>query len=665
MTQRTDDEMLTDVKRLLAHCAGFEGSAETQARLDALNYYFQRERGDEIAGRSRVVSGDVSAMVEANLSQMLEAFRGESLVEFRATDADDEDQAHLEADVCTELIMGDNNGYIQLAAAIKDALLLRNGVMEVGAEIKTVVEIERLQNTTPEALALLEEGELKAKIIERDDRAGTATIRVTAERKSFIAEAFPLEEFLYTKGWHSLDLQDIPCCGRYKILPRSDLIALGFDKKKVEELPKAASRNLVEAGRNPFSEFADRLGADESQDPVELYRVYFLADRDGDGISERLKMCFSGNTVLSLEEVALVPFAAGTAILAPHRFEGISLYDKLRQIQDVNTGLERGLLDNMNTATKNRTAGLDGAVNKDDIDNGRADGHIRISRSAGDVRSALMAFSVPDLSQGILMNLEHQRSRRSEMGGAALELSTGNMQLNERLGSEGVDRMYSVMEQLASMMTNIAAQTLLRSLFLLTHATLRANYDEPFDIKINGRWETANPSEWKARHSCIVKPGMSPGERTRLANTLLQMLDMQMKLAESGLDDVLVDVEGFYKNLMDWARTMGVPNPQQYLIDPQSDASKQAALGKQKTAAELRAAQQRLMDQAMQIEQLGVSVKKYQSDQETQWKYFNSVLGAEIKEAEISGRGIVDIIKAKLDGQTAARAAATAESAVE
>jgi hypothetical protein len=41
-----------------------------------------RARGDEVPGRSQVVSGDLSSMVEANMAQMLESFSSDNIVEF-------------------------------------------------------------------------------------------------------------------------------------------------------------------------------------------------------------------------------------------------------------------------------------------------------------------------------------------------------------------------------------------------------------------------------------------------------------------------------------------------------------------------------------------------------------------------------------------------------
>jgi hypothetical protein len=103
------------------------------------------------------------------------------------------------------------------------------------------------------------------------------------------------------------------------------------------------------------------------------------------------------------------------------------------------------------------------------------------------------AFAVPDTSANILANIEHMRRVRSEMGGATLDMATGQMQLNDRLGSMGLDRAYSVMEQLAAFMTRVLANTLIRGMYLVAHETLRTQWPQPIQFKRGNMWVETNP----------------------------------------------------------------------------------------------------------------------------------------------------------------------------
>src|SRR5690348_4029738 len=113
----TKDEILAHAREQLRLSAGWSGDTAATEREKALNAYFMRPRGDERVGRSRVVSGSISAMVDSNLAQMLEAFSSDDIGEFEALGAADEPQAQLESDVVTHLVMKGGNGFIELGKA--------------------------------------------------------------------------------------------------------------------------------------------------------------------------------------------------------------------------------------------------------------------------------------------------------------------------------------------------------------------------------------------------------------------------------------------------------------------------------------------------------------------------------------------------------------------
>lgn len=665
MAKMTLEEIGTEINLRLRQCAGFGNDVFQKARVDALKYYHQRKRGDEIEGRSGVVAGDVSASVEANLAQMMDAYTTDNVVEFDPIDADDEEAAQLETDAVVYFVMSRQNGFLHLLAACKDALLLRNGVMKVWVENEKTTETRTFENVPEEALSEFSADE----IVAYND--GVLTIRQTNQRKELKSEAVAIENFYYLQDEDNFDLQYTSFCAERHVDARSRLIELGHDKKIVAGLksnPAAASLMRPDSyARNPGGSIdpAPKL-LDSSQDLIEWYECYAYMDIDGDGVAERVMVAYvdAEKTVLKSQAVSLVPFATGVTLLTPHRLTGISDYDKLRQTQDEHTGLKRGLYDNVNTVTKNRIAYLDGRVNVDDVSDGRTNGAMRVSANAGveDVRAAVMAFSVPDNSGNILANIEALKRERTELGGASLDMATGQMQIGgERMGSQGLDRAYSVAEQLAAHKTKVFAATLLRNLFLLAHATLRENFATPVPIKRQGKWLSPIPAKWPRRHCVTVKVGMSPGERQRKSSALMQILNSQVQLAGQGMDEVLVNVVGFYRTLMDWARINDVLNPEQYFIDPTSPEALKAFANKRAAQQAAKQKQDALMTQAVDIEKIRVALDRYVADQETVFKYWNAVLQAQIKEAEIVGDATTKLVTAKHGAAPNAKSNGTTE----
>jgi hypothetical protein len=201
------------------------------------------------------------------------------------------------------------------------------------------------------------------------------------------------------------------------------------------------------------------------------------------------------------------------------------------------------------------------------------------------------------------------------------------------------------MEQLAALLMQNIAATLIRSAFLLAHATLREHWTTPVPIKRNGEWFSPTPSEWPERRRVTVKVGLSPGERQRKKDALAFTLNSQLQLAEKGLDGILVDAPRFYRTLMDWSRTAELQNPEQYWINPATEPAQQAAQQKAQQSALGEQMQRQLMQQAVGLEQLRVALDKYKADQRAQFDYFKTLLESDIKEAQIVADVAADLIK--------------------
>jgi len=673
----TNAELLASLRSQLIQCAGFESDDLATDRKHAFDYYFQRPNGTEVQGRSTVVSGDVSAVVEANLAAMMEAFSSPNIARFDAVGPEDEDQAALESDAVVDFVMRRNNGRWQLAQAIKDTLLLRNGWVKVWAEEERTAQIEEYRGVEPEAVdALINRPGIECRVLTYDD--GYLKLRCIYTTKRFRAEAVAPENVLYPKQYDGCDfraLQEIPFIAERHIDTRSDLKKRGFNAAAVDRAQAVRSDNYADSNaRNPRSDGTVGPGVDKSTELVEWWEVYALVD-GGDGIAERLMVCTDRTfTELFLKRsVSLVPYATGQCFIAPHRLTGISLWDKTRQVQDINTALQRALLDNVQATSKNRVAYLDGRVNPDDISDGRVNGAIRVKASVSRVSDAVMPFGVPDTSQGIREAIQHQRQIRTELAGSSLDMQAGELQVSKQVGSLGLDRAFSVAEQLSAHMTQNVADTLIRSVFLLAHATLREHFTVPVEIKrSSGRWQTVVPSEWRPREQLTVNIGMSPGERSRRLTALSELVRVYLTLSQEGLDDVLVNVTGFYDLLLEWARVAEIPNPERYFIDPLSRASLEAQERKRAEAQALEQQQQQLVAQAVEIEKLKTAFDKYKADMDAAIEVWAKKVDAAIEYAKLGQDAdkavlntIVPIAKELANGRTNGRAQSAQESSAE
>lgn len=646
MSADEQKQLSEQLKRMLVHCVGFDGDELAESRKDSYDYYFQRPRGDEVVGRSSIVTGDVSAMTEGNLALMTEPLLNKRIAEFCAYDAEDEEQANLESDCVQWMLFKRENGFIELTSAIKDALQLRNSVVKIYVDKRTHKKQIRRSNVQPEIIHEVLDQIGETKVHKFDPETGELSATLTKTTRKFRVESIAPENFLYPKDWNRQDLDGVPFVAERHVEARATLIERGFPKSKVAQLRRWNNPfQAASDARLPRSMTPNSMPIDKSQELVEWYEAYVKMD-DGEGASELRRICFSDQFILEDEPSELICYATGVAIINPHTFMGISLFDKIKWVQDSTTALTRALMDNLNATNKNRTAHLDGVCEEQDITDGRTNGSIRVNpQLVQDVRQAVMAFGVPDTSANILANLDHFRSVRSESGGAALDLATGQMQLNDRVGSQGLDRAYSVMESLALFMTRIIANTLVRSMYLIAHETLRTAWNEPIKFKRGNKWVETNPSKWRVRESVEVNLGKSLNERARESAVLERLLDRQAFLASVGMEEILVDVTSYHAALDKWLRINDIENPEKYMIDPRSDKAIEAMNRKAQASQAQQQKQDALLNQAVALEQVRAALEKYRVDVETQFKYYAEVLNAQIEEAKITTGAVVEIRK--------------------
>ena len=295
------------IKTQLQHCEGFDGDSVSQAREQALDYYFQRARGDEVIGRSAVVSGDVSAMVEATLAQMMEAFSSDRICDFDPLDVDDEQQAQLESEAVQYFVMGRENGFMELLSAIKEALLLRNGVIKIEAIDKTVRRTRRFGNVEPAALPdMLAPDEVKKHRYDEDTQELSLTIETT--RREFSMQSIPLENFVYSAEWDRPTLEGIPVCAVRHLDTRAEVTScFPKAKSKIDALtPHKHDLKGESNARNPRGNIKPNAAVDKSQELVEWYETYIrLGGSSGADELHRVSISYVDGVIL--EDVP-VPF---------------------------------------------------------------------------------------------------------------------------------------------------------------------------------------------------------------------------------------------------------------------------------------------------------------------------------------------------------------------
>ncbi len=167
-----------DLKALLSAEKADALSAMDAAKLSeererAMNYYNGDVSADmpTVTDRSKAVSYDVSDTVESLMPVLMEIFAGgDEVVKFAPVSEEDEDQAEQETAYINHVYNQKNPGTLITYSWMKDALLLKNGIVKVSWRVEKSEERETFYDQPDDVYALIAADE-EVEIVEHTEHA--------------------------------------------------------------------------------------------------------------------------------------------------------------------------------------------------------------------------------------------------------------------------------------------------------------------------------------------------------------------------------------------------------------------------------------------------------------------------------------------------------------
>src|SRR5690348_10019820 len=127
-----ETELLSIIESEEANCLSTTSGALSEQRRQAMQYYYGQPYGNEVDGRSQVVTTEVKDAVEGILPSLMKIFTSsDEIVRFDAQNPDDEQAAQQATDYLNYLFSRKNNGFVVLYCLFKDALLQKTGFAKV------------------------------------------------------------------------------------------------------------------------------------------------------------------------------------------------------------------------------------------------------------------------------------------------------------------------------------------------------------------------------------------------------------------------------------------------------------------------------------------------------------------------------------------------------
>ena len=581
----TEDDIKSIVASEMSNCVSDE---LLNTKRDAMRYFNgELPAPSGIMGRSSVVSTDVADAVEWLLPNIVESLTGKA-VKFQPMSAQDEQQAELETDLTHFAFSEDNNGYLNLYEAAKDALLTGVGIWKIYFDDTPERVVERYAGIDENQLqALLADPMLEVSEIERSETDGTSVTaaRITRQGKVRV-EAVPAEEFRVNDDADSLDLKEARFVAHTTRRSASDLLASGYDPETIEE----AAFDHLEREQDNYHMVSD---LDDSQKLIVVTEAYLKMDINEDGIGEMCKVTFVGESdpshILDIEEIAEIPFVAMSAIPMPHKFQGMSVYDRLKQVQDTKTAVLRSTLDSFYQSVNRIKVVQEGAVNLDDLLVNRPGGIIRAKGM-----NAVQELGGTFFGGEALQLLQYADTQKDSRVGVSPDMA-GQSNLVNQESAHGVERLQSAKEMLVGLMIRSIAETGIRPAYRLIRDLMVRYQNVSVPYKFRGQWMNVDPSTWGERSRMTVCVGTGAADDQTKIMGLQHMLGVQQAMLQDPSQN-LVDYGKIYNTLDSISNMSDLGEAEKFFYNPNSQEGQQFSQGKQQQ-------QQQQQQEMMQKEQ--------------------------------------------------------------
>jgi len=358
MPKPTHDDLVRMIRQDIEAAQSVTDTEATQNER-IYQYYRGKTMGNEIDGRSKIVSTDVFETVEWLVPALMDIFSPESgFPILEPVGPEDVEPAESMTQLVQYQFWRQNGGEEIIRKAIKDCLMYRPGGIIKYAWHKS----EGLKKTAWTDVP----GEYLEHMNEENGYVVTSSTfngigyDVEGYRKFLEYDGprfwnLPPWEFL--RHPNAVNVKDSAFCAHKKRCTVDYVRRLGKDgyfknyERAIEESTKPPSDDMLETRIYTTDNLSrdEEPTTDEARQEVYLYEVYGLYDSDGSGVLENLKIYLLGNTILRMDEnpYGTAPFIVLRDIEDTHKFSGIPMAELVEDLQRLRTFLIRQMADNM------------------------------------------------------------------------------------------------------------------------------------------------------------------------------------------------------------------------------------------------------------------------------------------------------------------------------
>tara|TARA_R100001086_G_scaffold90352_2_gene44507 strand:- start:625 stop:2655 length:2031 start_codon:yes stop_codon:yes gene_type:complete len=646
----TEDELVSQLNSEIQGATGYANTELSNQREDAMKYYLGEPFGNEIDGRSEIVTTDVRDTVEYIMPSLMRIFTTHNnIAEFEPQGPEDVQMAEQATSYVNYVFNKQNNGFKVLYDAFKDALISKTGVVkhyweqkeEITTETYTnLTEIEYQSILTKDEFEVIEHTEniiqkevvddfgnlISPKVVEHDVKA-----KCYKNYGQVKVLSVPPEEFLVSRRAASLEDADFVCHRVKKSI--SELIQEGYDPSLLHDLPgyNQSEAELNEERLARFSYDDDSVPPQEGQGAnkkVYIDECYIRIDFDGDGIAELRKITKGGNYILDNEEIDMIPFSAICPLPIPHKFYGMSIADTVKDIQLIKSTIVRNLLDNMYLTNNARYAVMAGQVELDDLLTSRPGGIVRM-RAPG----AVQPLPTPQMQPFAFEMVKYLDSVREERSGVSKMTQGLNPDvLTSHVTSGAVSAATESAMQRVELIARIFAETGVKDLFRNIYTLIQRYEDRKKIFYLNGNFIPIDVTKWKDKLNCTINVGVGSGSQQSKMQTMSSIMTILGTLVQQGGMGTLVSPKNLYNAISEYIAQSGYKNTDQFITNPEMMPPKQP----QPSVEEKVAAQKAQVElQKLQLQAKELEIETQIKAQELKLKAKESAINLALKQKEL------------------------------
>jgi len=600
---KSETELLAIVEREEKQALGYLYGELNDERAKALDYYDQEPFGDEVEGRSQIVTSDVQDTVEWILPSLIKIFTSsDKAVEFEPEMPADEAGAKQATQGVNYCFYRQNNGFLVLYSWFKDALLQKNGYCKVWWDDSKKVRKEKYYGLTDMQFMMLgQQPEVEILAHTPNPDAHDVEIQITETTGRCRVEPVPPEEILVNREHRSVDLQDCRFVAHRCKKTASDLIEMGYDKKIIDKITSDDDQveNSPEwLARRRFDEEQqddEDTNGDDATRTIWVTEAYILVDYDDDGIAERRKVIKAGKTVLENEECDYIPIISMAPIIRPHRHIGKSVAELAMDIQLIKSTLWRQSLDNLYLTNAPRSAVLSSAsgtaqANLDDLLTVRPGGVVREY-----VPNAVRPLVVPYVGQHSMQMIEYLDQQRMNRTGVN-NLSSGLDADAINKTARGAVLAENQMMQKVELIARVFAETGVKALFKCMLYYLSKYSMKPMMFRLRDEFVEYDPRQWNHMMDMTVNVGLGTGNKDQQLLHLNTIMQIQEKMVMMGGLNRTVTEKNVYQAAAKLVENAGFKSVEDFFTDPEKAPPQQPQPNpeEQKIQAEMQMKQQEL-----------------------------------------------------------------------